>query len=43
MPHDKTALWIGVVCMIVGSWALYSYFEASGRKRPFVMKFLPSL
>lgn len=35
------ALWGGVLALCVGSWLLYDAFEARGRQRPFLARFLP--
>lgn len=37
----EQALWGGVACLTFGSWLLHEAFEARGRKRPWVIKFLP--
>lgn len=41
VPDRRTALLGGVGCILVGAWLLYDAFEARGRNRPFVMRFLP--
>jgi hypothetical protein len=42
MIRDREkALWGGIAAIIAGSWLLYDAYEARGRKRPFIAKFLP--
>lgn len=42
MVKDRdVALWGGVGAIVLGSWLLHQAYEARGRSRPFVTKFLP--
>lgn len=41
VPDRRTALLAGIGCLTLGAWLLYDAFEARGRTRPFLMRFLP--
>jgi hypothetical protein len=40
-PSRRLALLVGYGGVTLGAWALYEAYELSGRKRPFMTKFLP--
>lgn len=41
VPDRQMAVLGGVACMTLGAFLLYDAYDARGRSRPFLMRFLP--
>lgn len=41
VPDRQLAVLGGVASICLGAWLLYDAYDARGRQRPFLMRFLP--
>lgn len=41
IANRRTALLLGVACLVAGSYLVYDAYEGRGVTRPFVVRFLP--
>lgn len=43
LPDQRTALVLGAVLLVAGTYCIYDAYDARGKRRPFALYFLPGL